>query len=160
MLNRWLSVGALAGVFAATVSAPVAAQSAEPCTYARCALSIAPRITALDVVRGEAESRAGSLSFVWPRGGVVAAFDGDDVAQRIARQSVRTRRAAAVFTDLGVAVMIGGATYALTQRDHRRTGAAIAGAGAVLLGVSVPIQFAADAGLSRAVFEFNRRFAR
>lgn len=157
MLIRGLVV---ASAMAVATSHAVAAQSTGTCTYASCALGIAPRLTALAVVRGDAQTTAGSLSFVWPRAALVEAFEGDPAAQRIARESVRTRRVAAALTDIGIGLLATGALYSVEKRTGHRAGAAIAAAGAITLAVSVPIQFAADGQLSRAVFEFNRRFAR
>lgn len=152
---RWLVVGLLVAR-----SSVAAAQMPAPCVYATCALGISPRLTALDVVRGDAQARVGSLSFTWPRAALVRAFHGDAVAEQLARQSVRTRRVAATLTDIGAVLVAGAATRAALVRGDRGRSAGIAGLGAAAIAVSVPVQFAADAQLSRAVFEFNRRYAR
>jgi hypothetical protein len=141
-------------------SSALMAQTSEPCVYATCALGISPRLTALDVVRGDAQARVGSLSFLWPRATLVRAFDADALAATLARQSVRTRRTAAVLTGSGIALVVAGAARAALVHGDARWSACIAAAGVGAIGVSIPVQFAADAQLSRAVFEFNRRFAR
>ena len=152
---RWLVIGLVVARSAVT-----AAQTPESCAYATCALGISPRITALDIVRGDGQARVGSLSFVWPRATLVRAFDGDARALPLARQSVRTRRVAAVLTDVGAVLVAGAATHAALVHGDRRWSAGVAGLGAGAIAISVPVQFAADAQLSRAVFEFNRRYAR
>jgi hypothetical protein len=141
-------------------SAVVGAQTPVPCDYATCGLGISPRLTALDVVRGDARAPAGSLSFVWPRATLVRAFEGDVRAEPFARRSLRTRRIGAALTDVGVLFVAAAAARLSMHPDDRRWSAGMAGLGVASLAVSVPVQFAADAQLSRAVFEFNRRYAR
>jgi hypothetical protein len=125
-----------------------------------CALGIAPRLTSLAVVRGDSQTSAGSLSFVWPRSGFLSAFDGDSIARAAARRSLRTRVSGAALTDLGVALLGGTAVHASGHRGFHRGTTALASAGALAVAISVPIQFAADGQLSRAVFHFNQQFAR
>lgn len=152
---------ALGALALSILAAPAAAraQSLEaPCDYAHCGLAILPRLSGLDVVRGPDEVRVASLPFLRARD-VRPAFAGDVDAQRHALSATRLRRAGSLFTVLGIA---GGATAAWRGASaHDRVGAAAFGAaGASLFLVSVPLHFAADAELSRAVREFNRRFAR
>jgi len=141
-------------------SSALMAQTSEACVYATCALGISPRLTALDVVRGDAQARVGSLSFLWPRATLVRAFDGDVLAAALARHSVRTRRTAATLTGVGIALVTAGAARAALLHRDAQWSAGLAAAGVGAIGISIPVQFAADAQLSRAVFEFNRRFAR
>ena len=49
---------------------------------------------------------------------------------------------------------------ALRAGHVRRQDGVLAGIGGAALAVSVPLQFAADGALSRAVWWYNRRFAR
>ena len=94
---------------AAMLLLPVSMRAQTACDYATCALRIVPRLSGLDVVRGDGNERAGSLNFLWPSGTLTRAF----------------------------------------VEDANAT-----------LAVSVPLQFAADEALSKAVHRFNRRFAR
>lgn len=127
------------------------------CDYNRCSLSIAPRLSGLDVVRGTGEPPVASLGFFIPRD-VRAPFAGNDVATRFALDATRMRRQATVLS------MVGGSTVAVGVaqgfRHHRGSAYGLTGAGAALVMLSVPLHFAADAALSRAVWEFNRQFAR
>jgi hypothetical protein len=156
MLTRCFFAG---GLLAISVAA-AAAQTSGGCSYATCALGIAPRINALDVVRGDAQTRVGSLSFVWPRATLVRTFDGDARAERLAARSVRTRRVGAALTDAGAMLVVAAVIRSAMVRGDRRWSAGMAGLGAASIAASTPVQFAADAQLSRAVFEFNRRYAR
>lgn len=130
------------------------------CGYTRCALSIAPRLSGLDVVRGDAEQRIASLAFLWPRD-VTHAFEADPVATRFAARASSRRRWAAVMTDAGAAIMAVG-LLSIERKDQRvrREPGLIAASGAVLVAASVPIHFAADADLARAVWRYNLRFSR
>jgi hypothetical protein len=140
------------------VAAAAGAQQA-PCAYTDCALGIAPRWNGLDVVRGAAGTRVGSLSFFWPRD-VRPSFAGSDSALRYAGRAMRVRRAGALLTDVGgVALAIGAASVA-RHGDVRGARAGLAIGGLALLGASVPLQFAADGELSRAVWWYNARLAR
>lgn len=139
------------------VSARAQAQDST-CEYARCALSIAPRLTSLDVVRGEAETRVASLPFLWP-GDVTRIFVTDSVALSLAQRAVRHRRLAALMTDVGIVAAVVGASQLHSETDRSR-GTALVSGGAMLIVASVPIHFSADADLSRAVWRFNRRFSR
>jgi hypothetical protein len=133
--------------------------SSRPCDYSRCALNIIPRLTALDVVRGDSEERVGSLAFLFPRD-VSEAFAGSAEARAHADRAFGQRRVGAVLTNVGGALLAGGLIRTAATSDTRRASIGTAIAGAALVGISVPIHFAADAELSRAVREFNRRFAR
>jgi hypothetical protein len=139
-------------------SAAVAQTADSLCGYSRCALSIAPRLVALDVVRGDAEVRVASLAFLWPRD-VSRTFVSDSVAHAFSKRAVRSRRLAAVMTDVGVFALTAGA---LRSRGHAASaaGTAFLSIGGALVVASVPIHFSADAELSRAVWRYNARFSR
>jgi hypothetical protein len=128
-------------------------------------LSIAPAWNGLLVVRGSDAVRVANLNFFLPRD-IAPALRGDsaalgaDSAQAHAARAVRLRRTAAVLTDLGaVAVVVALARAASAGRveTHDRV---VGGAGLAALLVSVPLQFAADGALSRAVWWHNLRYAR
>lgn len=124
------------------------------CTYAGCALAIIPRLTALDVVRGDREERVASLGFLIP-GRMPEIFAIDERAFRHARRAVTYRRIGAALTDLGGAIVLAGAYASARRRDHTApTDVILTGSTCIVL--SVPIHFAADAELSRAVREYNR----
>ncbi len=142
---------------AAQAVRPPAADSA--CSYARCALGIAPRWNGLALVRGTAATPVANLNFFWPRP-LDGALAGSDSAARYGARAVRVRRVAAVLTDGGGLLL----AYALARRlnagrfpDDARAAAALGAAG---VAVSVPLQFAADGHLSRAVWWHNLRYAR
>jgi hypothetical protein len=151
LLTLFLAAGAIAPA--------ASAQSTPVCDYSRCALTIIPRLTALDVVRGDREERVGSLPFLLPRN-ISEVFAGSAPAWAHADRAFSRRRVGAVLTNVGGALLAGGVIRAALTPDHRRASIGTALAGATLVGISVPIHFSADAELSRAVREFNRRFAR
>lgn len=138
---------------------PLTAQTVDTsCSYARCGLGIVPRLSALDVVRGDREERVGSLAFLLPHD-VRAAFAGSEPAQRRAGRALGLRRVGAVLTATGGALAVAGAVHAVSSRSGRTTWAVGAGIGAAAFAASVPVHFAADAELSRAVWEYNRGLA-
>ena len=136
---------------------PSAADSV--CSYQRCALGIAPRWNGLALVRGTAAAPVANLNFFWPRplDGVLA---GSDSAAHYGARAVRVRRVAAGLTD-GGGLLLG---YALARRlgagSLTRDARAAAAVGAASVAVSVPLHFAADGHLSRAVWWHNLRYAR
>src|SRR4051812_44362424 len=80
-----------AGALAPAASAQEGNRSAASvCDYSRCALTIIPRLSALDVVRGDTETRVASLAFLFPRS-VSAIFDGNDAARRHAARAFSQR---------------------------------------------------------------------
>ena len=129
------------------------------CTYRRCALAVVPAWNGLDLVRGEAEERVARLGFFWVTD-LSPVFAGEPQALEHARHAVRLRRTAAVFTDLGAALLIAAAVGGLADHDHADTYRGLAIGGAVSVAVSGPLQFAADGHLSRAVWWHNAQFAR
>lgn len=145
----------------ALMSTAAAAQpsAADECDYARCALNVVPAWNGLAVVRGEAEERVALLGF-FRAGSLDAAFRGDNDALRLAARAVRTRRVAALFTDGGLILLAAGGVLAVRERSVDAPAGLLLSAGLVSLGVSVPLQFAADGHLARAAWRYNRRFAR
>lgn len=128
------------------------------CTYLSCAYGIAPAWNGLDVVNGGDGGRVASLGFFWPQS-VAASFTGNDSASHYAARALRVRRGAAVFTDIGALLLGYAAVRQLSGGLHGRDRiAGVTGAGAFAVGV--PLQFSADALLSRAVWWHNARFAR
>jgi hypothetical protein len=129
------------------------------CAYDRCALNIVPRLFALDVVRGAREDRVASLAFLLPKR-VVPAFAGSEAAEQHAAHAFRLRRTAAVLTDLGLVVVVSAGSRAAASARGRSAASTMTGVGLAMIASSVPIHFAADGELSRAVWEYNRRFGR
>jgi hypothetical protein len=84
-------------------------------------------------------------------------FAGDSASLSHAHTAVRLRRVGAVMTD--VAIALGGAGIARFSSHSAGSARNLLIASTALLGASVPIHFAADGELSRAVWLFNRRFA-
>jgi hypothetical protein len=136
------------------------------CAYTACALNIAPRWNGLAVVRGSDGPPLANLNFFWPRD-ITASLRGPapfpagaDSAAAQARRAVRIRRIGAAFTDVGLVAGAIGAVGAFRAGRIRTTDGVLLGVGGAALGVSVPLQFAADGALSRAVWWHNRRYAR
>jgi hypothetical protein len=157
-------VAALGRGNAQTMTTPRPADTT--CSYEACALSIAPAWDGLHVVRGNTRERVANLNFFWPRDvddvlrGADPATIGADSAASHARRSVQLRLVGAGFTDAG-ALAIGAALLRAIGAGHASTRTqVIAGVGLGALAISVPLQFAADGELSRAVWWHNLRFAR
>jgi hypothetical protein len=163
----------LSFTFVCAASAHAAAQTTSAsrladtaCTYQTCALSIAPAWDGLRVVRGGAGQRVANLHFFWPsdiddvfRGSDGSAVGADSAAAH-ARRAVQLRWVGAGFTDAG-ALAIGAAVLRAIGAGHvSKRSQVIAGVGLGALVISVPLQFAADGELSRAVWWHNLRYAR
>src|SRR4051794_4938521 len=161
---------ALLSLTRSATAQPLAASSSvgalDACDYQTCALTIAPRLDGLGVVQGGSGARVANLHFFWPRDIAPALAPagsrapGADSARTYARDAMKLRRVGATFTDAGVVLAAVGAIGALSHRTIRRSDGALLGVGGSALVVSVPIQFAADAALSRAVWWHNLRYAR
>ena len=143
---------------------PAAAQRAvsrtDPnCTYQTCALGVAPVWNGLEITRGDSQQRVGVLGFFVPQD-ISNVFADDAEARDVARDAYRIRQIAAGLTDAGLVLGATGLARALFRRDWDglSTGLTLAGGASLLAGV--PFQFAADGALSRAVWLFNKRFAR
>jgi hypothetical protein len=135
------------------------------CSYRSCALAIVPRWNGLAVIQGTSGPQVANLNFFWPHsvarqlaGG--AANEARDSMAAHANRALGLRRAGAVLTDagLGAAVLVGArlASRGRLQRDDK----AIAATGLASMLLSIPLQFAADGELSRAVWWHNARFVR
>lgn len=146
--------------FAAGIAAiPVEAQQRTPanCTYQNCALGLSPVWNGIDITRGEEQTRVASLGFFFPQD-VSHAFREDPEAVDVARDAFRIRQAAAILTDAGLVLTATGIARALFQRDFDTLSTALTVVGGISFAGSVPLQFAADGALSRAVWLYNRRF--
>lgn len=138
---------------------------AVACSYRECALSIAPTWNGLAIVRGADGRRVANLNFFLPRD-ITPALRGEpsaigaDSALAHAERALALRRAAAVLTDVGGVAMVAALVHAASGGRADRSAKVAGGAGLAALIVSVPIQFAADGALSRAVWWHNLRYAR
>ncbi len=146
--------------FVSSSARPQAASgAAAACDYERCALNVVPTWNGLAIVRGAVEERMAVLGF-FRAGTIQHAFAGSPEAAEMAERARRTRRIGAFLTDAGALLILSGAVLTVSDGGVDRTSGALFALGAVGVGVSVPLQFAADGQLSRAVWLFNRQFAR
>lgn len=138
-----------------TAGAQRPAPPAQSCEYRSCAYNIIAALHGLRVVQGEQEAQVATLGFLFTRD-ISGAFEGEGRTAAIA--AVRTRRWGALFTDIGLALLLTGAVQAATT-DLDETSANLMLAGAASVGISVPLQFLADKHLARAVWQHNARYA-
>ena len=174
LTRRWGRVAALGVVAVLALAAPRAAmaqQATAPAAaapegpldcleYDRCALGILPRFGGLAVVRGLQEEQVALLGFVIPGRRLDAVFAGDTLAQRYGRSAHRARWIGSVLTVTGLLTLGAAGPVAIESDDALGKFTAIALAGGVQMFAAAYYQFKADAELSRAVFAYNRRFAR
>ncbi|HEX7977079.1 MAG TPA: hypothetical protein VF461_00645 [Gemmatimonadaceae bacterium] len=141
----------------------IAPASDSACSYRQCALGIAPAWNGLAVVRGTGGPRVANLHFFWPAD-ISTALRGDpfargaDSAAASARRAISLRRAGAALTDLGVVATGIAVVTGMRARRIRTEERAVGGAGFAAILLSVPLQFAADGALSRAVWWHNMRY--
>lgn len=161
MLNmiRYLMCAAVVANIAVPATSNAQVRAPANCTYQTCALGLAPVWDGIAVVRGDAEHRVATLGFFLP-GDVSSVFQDDPDALDAAKEAVSIRQIGAALTDGGIVLAATGIARALFRRDWDRLSTALTVAGGASLGASIPFQFAADGQLSRAVWLFNRRFAR
>ena len=88
------------------------------------------------------------------------AFADDAEAVDVARDAFRIRQIGAALTDAGIVLAATGLARALFRRDWDALSTGFTVGGGAALGAGVPFQFAADGALSRAVWLYNRRYAR
>jgi hypothetical protein len=157
----------LVGAQQAAAPTPAAPPPNDSATaYRSAALSIAPRWDGLAVVRGAHRETVANLHFFWPRNitvelrGTDTTAIGLDSLSHHAQRAVALRRAGAGFTDLGMLTMAVAIVRSLRDGRFATRDQQLAAAAVGALVVSVPLQFAADGELSRAVWWHNLRFAR
>jgi hypothetical protein len=159
-MTLWVACVALACAGArAACAAPDSLSTADTCTYRRCALAVVPSWNGLDLVRGESGEHVAQLGFFWTHD-LSPMFADQPQALAYAENAVRTRRIAAVLTDVGAVLLATAIIGGLADSDHADTYRGLAISGALSFGIGVPFQFAADGHLSRAVWWHNTRFAR
>jgi hypothetical protein len=158
-----IALAAAAAPARAQDTAAVAAPRDAACSYRQCAFGIAPTWNGLAVVRGAGGPRMANLHFFWPHD-VSAALRGDpfavgaDSAAASARRATSLRRAGATLTDVGIVATAVAVVSGLRARRLRTEERVAGAAGFTALLVSVPLQFAADGALSRAVWWHNLRY--
>lgn len=151
-------------IAAALPVASARAQRPESCSYESCALWIVPRWNGLAVTRGPDGPDVANLGFFVPHSVTAALRSGAegaaaDSASAYADRALWLRRVGAALTDFG-AVVAGAVVVSAASRGRATATEKVAGAvSATLLVVSVPLQFAADGALSRAVWWHNARYA-
>jgi hypothetical protein len=156
-MNRFLAISSM------ILGAAGAASAQSDCSYERCALRIAPRWDGLAAVRGSGEEVT-NLRFLLPRSILpsfsesVRAVTGSDSAIVYASRALDRRPVAAAFTDAGLLLAGGALVHAAARHEISRGDAILAGIGAGTFAISVPLQFAADDLLGKAVWWYNRRF--
>ena len=162
-MTHFIRLSALAllfGIQAGSAAAQRTTGRTDPnCAYQTCALGLAPVWNGLDVTRGDSQTRVATLGFFIPED-ISHVFAEDADARDAARDAFRIRQAGAVLTDAGALLAVTGLARALFQRDWDGLSTGLTLAGATSLAAAIPVQFAADGALSRAVWLFNRRFAR
>ena len=156
--RRWASRALVLLTLAWLPSTALAQSAPDTCTYRHCALAVLPVWNGLAIVRGENEERVGRLGFFWTED-ISPTFAGDPQALSYAQSAVHVRRNAAILTDAGAALLLVALIGGLTDSANTHKYQAIAVGGAVSFGVGVPVQFAADGELSRAVWWHNARWA-
>ena len=142
------------GIGAQTPSRPEA-----NCTYESCALGLAPAWNGLAITRGISQRQIGVLGFFWP-GDIRPIFADNAAALEAADEALRTRTVASILTDAGLLVLGTGLARAAFQREFDGFSKVLTITGAASVGISVPLHFAADGMLSRAVWWHNRRYSR
>ena len=157
-------------LFAAALATSRAASAqvapAATCSFRACALVISPRWNGLALVRGPHGPQVANLNFFWPRDLSAALASAQqafgpsaDSSLAEARRAVHVRRIGAVLTD-GAAVLGAVALVRAARAGRfRRSDGVIAAASVAALGVSIPVHFAADGALSRAVWWQNSGYA-
>ncbi|MDB4885934.1 MAG: hypothetical protein JWN79_1372 [Gemmatimonadetes bacterium] len=137
---------------------PAAGPVPPDASYSRCALSIVPAWNGLLLARGASAERLGNLAFFWPH--PIARLVTGDSARESAGHAFVTRRRAAVLTDLGGLLLLAGVAGAARRGDIAGTPRALAVAGAAMFAASIPLHFAADGWMSRAVWWHNTAYSR
>lgn len=164
--RKWAPGGAALVLLLALASpqraqAQDAAPASMPCVeYERCALGLLANIGGISVVRGSEQTPIARLGFVLPGGRLDRAFAGDTAAIRIGREALDQRRIGALLT-VGAVLTFVAASFLVLDADAEGSSAeGVFLAAAAQMGGGVYYQFKADNSLSRAVWTFNRRFAR
>ncbi len=160
--SRTITAISFAAVALAGIGLPAAAAAQQPapnCTYETCAFGLAPVWNGLAVTRGISERQIANLGFFWPSD-IRPVFADNPAALEAAEEALQTRTIAAVLTDAGLLLLGTGLARAAFQREFDGFSKVLTYTGATSIGLSVPLHFAADGMLSRAVWWHNRRYSR
>jgi hypothetical protein len=141
-----------------------AATRTSECSYEACALTITPRWSGLVAEPANGGSPRANLSFIWPRD-ISAALRGPDGSAKGADSAVAYARRAVRLRTIGIAlthgsVLLAGVAGVRASRDGNRWDRGLVGLAGAAFVASVPLHFAADGALSRAVWWHNLRYAR
>lgn len=158
--NALIAIAALVVFPALDASAQSSVANADRnCSYETCALGLAPVWNGLAITKGETERQVGNLGFFWPSA-IASVFAGDASASEAANDAVDVRTVAVALTDAGAALIATGVARAIFRRDFDGFSKVLTTGGIVALGASVPVHLAADGLVSRAVWLYNRKFAK
>jgi len=151
----------IAGAIAvAGFTTPVRAQAVEAaCTYESCALSLAPVWNGLAITRGISQRQVANLGYFWPSD-IRPVFADNAAALEAADEALQTRTIAAVLTDAGLVLLATGLARGAFQREFDGFARVLMYSGTASIGISVPLHFAADGMLNRAIWWHNRRYSR
>jgi len=158
-------VAAGAAFFAGAISIagfaePARAQTIDAaCTYESCALSLAPVWNGLAITRGISQRQIANLGYFWPSD-IRPVFADNAAALEAADEALQTRTVAAVLTDAGLLLLGTGLARAAFQREFDNFARVLMYSGTASIGISVPLHFAADGMLNRAIWWHNRRYSR
>ncbi len=163
--SRWFNRFVLATILSTAL--PLAGAGAQGsatasdrnCTYRECALGFAPLWYGIAITRGMSEEQVGVLGFFVPRD-VTTIFSGDSDAVDAASNAQSVRIVAAALTDVGAGLVVTGLARAAFQRDMDGLSKALTLGGVAAIGAGLPLQVVADGFLSRAIWLYNRKFAR
>ena len=159
-VRKLVAAAAIAVLASQPMQAQTPATRADPnCTYESCALGLAPTWNGLAITRGISQRQIANLGFFWPED-IRPLFADNAAALEAADEALRMRTVAAILTDAGLVLLGTGLARAGFQREFDGLSRALAWTGAASIGVSIPLQFAADGYLSRAIWWHNRRFSR
>jgi hypothetical protein len=151
----------IAGAIAvAGLTNPVRAQAVEAaCTYESCALSLAPVWNGLAITRGISQRQVANLGYFRPTD-IRPVFADNAAALEAADEALQTRTVAAVLTDAGLVLLGTGLARAAFQREFDGFARVLMYSGTASVAISIPLHFAADGMLNRAIWWHNRRYSR
>lgn len=132
-----------------------------PCIeYERCALGLSASITGMTVLQGVDATPRATLGFFLPGKTLDNVFAGDTTAIRLGSEARRQRVVGAVLSATSVLTLVAASFMAIDAGADGSSANAVFLLGAAQAAGAVHFQLKADNTLSRAVWVFNRRFAR
>jgi membrane-associated phospholipid phosphatase len=144
-----------------TAKAQQAGPANMPCIeYERCALGLIASGTGMTVFQGADATPRAKLGFFLPGKALDEVFAGDTTAIRLGRDALAQRRVGAVLSFTSSLTVLAASLMANDAGVDRKATGSVFLLGAAQLAGAVHFQLKADNTLSRAVWQFNRRFAR